>query len=107
MGLESEGMTDENIARQVAVNTDNITRLFVEEDRIRERLHTLETDRSTVLLLAQKVDNLAHDLPGMVERAATDAAEKVDAARSSDWRTRAAMLSSIVALAGFLYLLVH
>src|SRR5205814_8588937 len=107
MGLERLTDTDEALASQVAVNTDNISRLFGEQERLRERLHSLESDRATVLLLAQKVDNLARDLPGMVERAAEAAAEKVAADRYGDWRTYAALLSSLVAVAGFGYLAFH
>ena len=70
MGLESLTDTDESLEAQVAVNTDNITRLFAEQERLRDKLHVFESDRATVLLLAQKVDNLALQLPAMVERAA-------------------------------------
>ena len=107
MELESLTDTDEALASQVAVNTDNISRLFGEQERLRERLHSLESDRATVLLLAQKVDNLARDLPGMVERAAEAAAEKVSASRLNDWRTYAALVSSLVAVVTLAYLVFH
>ena len=107
MELESLTDTDEALASQVAVNTDNITRIFAEHERLRERIHGLESDRATVLLLAQKVDNLAVSLPLMVERAAEKTAEKVQAARSSDWRTWTAVISSLIALAGFVYIVAH
>lgn len=96
-GLED---VDGQLAQQVAVNTDNITHLFAEHERIRDRLHTLEGDRATILLLAQKVDNLSTELPGMVERAATSAAERVEAMRASDWRTWAALTASLCAVIG-------
>src|SRR5438874_11887572 len=102
MELESLTDTDEALTSQVAVNTDNISRLFGEQERLRERLHSVESDRATVLLLAQKVDNLARELPLMVERAAEKTAEKMAAARTSDWRTWIALLSAPVALAGFI-----
>jgi hypothetical protein len=51
MGSESLTDTDEALASQVAVNTDNISRLFAEHERLRERLHSVESDRATVLLL--------------------------------------------------------
>src|SRR5438067_13024265 len=102
MELESLTDTDEALASQVAVNTDNISRLFGEQERLRERLHSVESDRATVLLLAQKVDNLAVSLPQMVERAAEKTAEKVQAARQNDWRTWTAVLASLVSLAGFI-----
>jgi hypothetical protein len=96
-GLEE---VDGKLAEQVAVNTDNITRLFAEHERIRERLHIFESDRATMLLLAQKVDNLSASLPGMIERAAEVAAEHVEEMRTSDWRTWAALLSSLSAVVG-------
>jgi hypothetical protein len=93
---------DGKLAEQVAVNTDNITRLFAEHERIRERLHIFESDRATMLLLAQKVDNLSAALPGMIERAAEVAAEHVEEMRASDWRTWAALIGAFVAVAGLL-----
>jgi biopolymer transport protein ExbB/TolQ len=98
-GLEE---VDGQLAQQVAVNTDNITRLFAEHERIRERLHTFESDRAAVLLLAQKVDNLSESLPGMIERAAEVAAEHVEELRASDWRTWAALIASLCAVIGLL-----
>lgn len=90
---------------QVAVNTDNISRLFDELGHVRGRLHTVESDRATVLLLAQKVDDLSRQLPLMVERAANVAAERVAEEHSGDLRTTAALLGSIVAVLGFLFTL--
>ena len=87
MGSESLTDTDDALASQVAVNTDNISRLFGEQEKLRDRLHSVEADRATVLLLAQKVDNLARDLPTMVERAAETAAEKVAEADTPASRT--------------------
>jgi hypothetical protein len=98
-GLEE---VDGQLAQQVAVNTDNITRLFAEHERIRERLHTFESDRAAVLLLAQKVDNLSESLPGMIESAAKVAAEHVEELRASDWRTWAALIGAFVAVVGLL-----
>jgi biopolymer transport protein ExbB/TolQ len=98
-GLEE---VDGQLAQQVAVNTDNITRLFAEHERIRERLHTFESDRAAVLLLAQKVDNLSLQLPGMIESAAKVAAEHVEELRASDWRTWAALIASLCAVVGLL-----
>jgi biopolymer transport protein ExbB/TolQ len=98
-GLED---VDGQLAQQVAVNTDNITRLFAEHERIRERLHAFESDRAAVLLLAQKVDNLSLQLPSMIERAAEVAAEHVEEMRSSDWRTWAALVASMCAVVGLL-----
>jgi biopolymer transport protein ExbB/TolQ len=98
-GLEE---VDGQLAQQVAVNTDNITRLFAEHERIRERLHTFESDRAAVLLLAQKVDNLSLQLPGMIESAAKVAAEHVEELRASDWRTWAALIASLCAVIGLL-----
>lgn len=96
-------MTEAQLREAVAVNTDNITRLFAEQERFRIRLHTLESDRATVLLLAQKVDDLAKSLPAMVERAAETAAEKVDENHKADWRTWAALAGATVAVLGFLF----
>jgi biopolymer transport protein ExbB/TolQ len=98
-GLEE---VDGQLAQQVAVNTDNITRLFAEHERIRERLHTFESDRAAVLLLAQKVDNLSLQLPSMIERAAEVAAAHVEEMRASDWRTWAALIASLCAVIGLL-----
>ena len=42
-----------------------------------------------------------------VERAAEKTAAKVASARKSDWRTWIALLSALVALAGFVYLVTH
>ena|SRR5690242_5491775 len=104
MGSEGLDDTQHELAEQVAVNTDNITRLFAEHERMRERLHGLETDRATVLLLAQKVDNLARDLPEQVRRAAEDAAELVAArvakARTSSWALRITAASACIAAIG-------
>src|SRR2546429_4760106 len=92
--MELEGLddTDASVAEQVAVNTDNISRLFAEQEHLRERLHSLESDRATVLLLAQKVDNLVLALPEQVRFAAELAAEKVAAvaaqARTTSWQVR-------------------
>jgi predicted translin family RNA/ssDNA-binding protein len=107
-GSDREGATDSDIAARVAVNTDNITRLWDEQERIRERLHTLESDRATVLLLAQKVSDLSAELPVMVKRAATDAAQAV-ADKAADravsvWQVRAAILASFASLVGVAYL---
>jgi septal ring factor EnvC (AmiA/AmiB activator) len=104
MGSESLTDTDEALASQVAVNTDNISRLFAEHERLRERLHSVESDRATVLLLAQKVDNLARDLPQMVRQAAESAAEKVAAsaaqARATSWQVRLGVVAAIIAAVG-------
>jgi hypothetical protein len=104
MGSESLSDTDESLESQVAVNTDNITRLFAEQENMRGRLHSLESDRATVLLLAQKVDNLARDLPQMVRFAAESAAEKVAAAaaqaRSTSWQVRLGIAAAIIAALG-------
>jgi hypothetical protein len=104
MGSESLTDTDEALASQVAVNTDNISRLFAEHERLRERLHSVESDRATVLLLAQKVDNLALALPGQVQRAAENAAEAVAAqaerTRTASWQVRLGMAAAIIAAVG-------
>src|SRR5947208_1282855 len=106
MELESLTDTDEALTSQVAVNTDNISRLFGEQERLRERLHSVESDRATVLLLAQKVDNLARDLPGQVQQAANDAAERVGAAttraRNASWTIRLGVASAIIAVVGII-----
>jgi hypothetical protein len=104
MGLESLPDTERALAEQVAVNTDNITRLFAEQEKQRDKLHVLESDRATVLLLAQKVDNLARDLPQMVRQAAESAAEKVATtaaqARTSSWQVRLGIAAAVIAAAG-------
>jgi hypothetical protein len=104
MGSESLTDTDEALASQVAVNTDNISRLFAEHERLRERLHSVESDRATVLLLAQKVDNLALALPGQVQRAAEIAAEAVatqaERTRTASWQVRLGMAAAIIAALG-------
>jgi predicted RNase H-like nuclease (RuvC/YqgF family) len=106
MGSESLTDTDEALASQVAVNTDNITRLFAEHERLRERIHGLESDRATVLLLAQKVDNLSRDLPEQVRRAAELAAELVATrtarARSSSWQIRLGITAAVIAALGII-----
>jgi hypothetical protein len=104
MGSESLDDTDGALAEQVAVNTDNISRLFAEQERTRDRLHVLDSDRATVLLLAQKVDNLARELPEQVRHAADDAAERVAkaaaGARSSSWAIRLGVASAVIAALG-------
>jgi len=104
MGSESLDDTERALAEQVAVNTDNITRLFAEQEKQRDKLHVLESDRATVLLLAQKVDNLARDLPTQVRYAAELAAEKVAAtaaqARTSSWQVRLGILAAVIAAVG-------
>jgi hypothetical protein len=104
MGSGSLTDTDEALASQVAVNTDNISRLFAEHERLRERLHSVESDRATVLLLAQKVDNLALALPGQVQRAAEIAAGAVSAqaerTRTASWQVRLGMAAAIIAALG-------
>jgi hypothetical protein len=104
--MESESLndTDDSLEAQVAVNTDNISRLFAEQEKQRDKLHVLESDRATVLLLAQKVDNLARDLPQMVRFAAESAAEKVAAsaaqARATSWQVRLGIAAAIIAALG-------
>jgi hypothetical protein len=104
MGSEKLDDTDGTLAEQVAVNTDNITRLFAEQEKQRDKLHVLESDRATVLLLAQKVDNLARELPEQVRRAADDAAERVAAAtartRNTSWTIRLGIASAVIAAVG-------
>ncbi len=104
MGLGSLADTDATLEQQVAVNTDNITRLFAEQEHLRERLHSLESDRATVLLLAQKVDNLVLALPEQVRRAAELAAEKVAdvaaQARTSSWTVRLGIAAAVIAALG-------
>ena len=106
MELEGLDATEAALAEQVAVNTDNITRIFAEQERMRERLHGLESDRATVLLLAQKVDNLARDLPEQVRRAAELAAELVAdrtaRARSSNWQVRLGITAAVIAAVGII-----
>jgi predicted RNase H-like nuclease (RuvC/YqgF family) len=106
MGSESLDDTDASLEETVAVNSDNITRIFAEQERFRERLHTLESDRATVLLLAQKVDNLARDLPEQVRRAAELAAEivaeRATRARTSNWQVRLGVTAAIIAAVGIL-----
>jgi uncharacterized protein YdcH (DUF465 family) len=93
---------DSHLAEQVAVNTDNISRLFAEHEKIRDRLHTVENDRATVLLLAQKLDDLVKQLPAMVERAAGLAAQRVSERTASRWQLNLAVTSSAVAIIGLL-----
>jgi hypothetical protein len=106
MGLEGLDETEHALAEQVAVNTDNISRLFAEQEKQRDKLHVLESDRATVLLLAQKVDNLAAELPEQVRRAAELAAEKVaeatSRARSSSWQIRLGITAAIIAALGII-----
>lgn len=106
MGLESLEDTDATLEQQVAVNSDNISRLFAEQEHMRERLHTLESDRATVLLLAQKVDNLALALPEQVRRAAELAAESVAAkaarARLESWQIRLGVTAATIAALGII-----
>lgn len=106
MGSESLDDTDASLEQQVAVNTDNITRLFAEQEHLRERMHVVESDRATVLLLAQKVDNLSLALPEQVRRAAELAAEKVadtaSRARTSSWQVRLGIAAAIIAALGII-----
>jgi hypothetical protein len=111
MGSEIEQDMQAELAERVAVNTDNITRLFAEQEKIRDRLHSLEGDRATVLLLAQKLDNLALALPGMVrsaaEQAATEVADRVRNEHTSSWQLRVTMFAAFVAAAGIILTNVH
>jgi hypothetical protein len=104
MGSESLTDTDASLEQQVAVNTDNITRLFAEQEHLRERMHVVESDRATVLLLAQKVDNLSLALPEQVRHAAESAAEKVAAtattARATSWQVRIGIFAAVIAALG-------
>jgi hypothetical protein len=106
MGSESLNDTDATLEQQVAVNSDNITRLFVEQEHMRDRLHTLESDRATVLLLAQKVDNLALSLPEQVRRAAELAAdavaERAARARGTSWQIRLGITAAVIAALGII-----
>src|SRR5258708_26998634 len=112
MGAESLDDTEAALAEQVAVNTDNITRIFAEQERVRDRLHTFESDRATVLLLAQKVDDLARQLPEQVRRAAEEAAALVAdrtaetarqvansaaARRTASWQVRLGVTAAVLA----------
>jgi hypothetical protein len=106
MGSREDEQTDGALAEQVAVNTDNISRIIGEQERMRDRLHGLESDRATVLLLAQKVDNLALALPEMVRSAAELAAEKVatsaNQARAANWQVRLGITAAVIAAIGII-----
>src|SRR6266850_2970357 len=106
MELEGLDETEAALAEQVAVNTDNISRLFAEQEKQRDKLHVLESDRATVLPLAQKVDNLARDLPEQVRRAAELAAELVAdrsaRARTSNWQVRLGITAAVIAAVGII-----
>lgn len=82
---------------QVAVNTDNIGRLFEESDRTRTRLHEHESKLASVALLSQAVHELREEMPNLARQAAREAVSEFVARRHSsalaNWRVVLAALS--------------
>lgn len=88
----------QGVESQVAVNTENIARLEVEVDRLRDRCHKLESDRATVRHLKTLVENLIEDLPNLARQAAREAVSEMQRRKRADtfanWRTYATLLSA-------------
>lgn len=59
---ERESTRLDELAREVAADTARVANLELEVRTVRERLHTLESDRVAVRLLAVKVDALTTEL---------------------------------------------
>lgn len=82
----------------MAVVESRLRTVETEQQRARERLHELETDRATIRLLAKRVDDLADSVNQIAESAAERAVSKMVAARDRTRLTRygvaAALLSS-------------
>lgn len=96
--LYFEGMARDPLRETVAVAIDNISDLRREQDRIRERIHELESDRATLRLVVQQVRELTEQMPNLARRAAREAVDEYLRRRHSDtlsnWRTYAALLSA-------------
>jgi uncharacterized protein YoxC len=96
----------ESIESRVAVNSDNIGRLFAEQERLRGRIHTLESTVSGVTMLTKAVEELQESMPNLARRAAREAVAEDRRARHRDiyanLRTYAAIASSAAALASLI-----
>src|SRR2546430_161855 len=95
---------------RVAVLVERIDFALRELDRIRARLHNLETDRATVGLLKRLVEDLTEDLPNLARQAAREAVTEFLQRKHADtlgnWRTYAAIMSAGVALGALIVALV-
>ena len=95
-------VASEDIHSRVAVNTEQIRSLRGESDRMRERLHELESDRATLRLVVQQVRELTEQMPNLARRAAREAVDEYLRRRHADtlsnWRTYAALLGAGAAL---------
>src|SRR5438105_2732065 len=91
-------VASEDIHSRVAVNTEQIRSLRGESDRMRERLHELESDRATLRLVVQQVRELTEQMPNLARRAAREAVDEYLRRRHADtlsnWRTYAALLGA-------------
>jgi predicted RNase H-like nuclease (RuvC/YqgF family) len=87
----------ESVESRVAVNSSNIADLRNEVERLRERIHTLESTVSGVRMLTQAVDELQESLPTLARRAAREAVAEDRRARNADamgrWRIYAMFMS--------------
>jgi hypothetical protein len=91
-------MASDPLRETVAVNTEQIRSLRGESDRMRERLHELESDRATLRLVVTQVRELSEQMPNLARRAAREAVDEYLRRRHADtlsnWRTYAALLSA-------------
>jgi ferric-dicitrate binding protein FerR (iron transport regulator) len=92
----------DSLESRVAVNSDNIGRLFAESDRTRARLHEHESALATVALLSQTVHDLREDMPQLARSAAREAVTELRRREHSDvltnWRVILAALTLGVAV---------
>lgn len=92
----------DSLESRVAVNVDNIARLFVEQDRQRERIHNLGSAVAAVRLECHELSDLKEELPTLARQAAREAVTEFNRRKHSDalanWRTYAALLSAGIAL---------
>ena len=77
-------MGSEELRERVAVNSGNIADLRREQERTRERLHELESDRATLRLLVGQVKELSEQMPTLARRAAREAVDEYLRRRHAD-----------------------
>jgi aspartokinase len=100
----------ESLGSRVAANAVAIATLERETDRLRERVHKLESTARGVEHLAKDVEALHASLPTLARQAANEAVteylKRQHAERFSNWRTYAALLSAGAALGALVLALI-
>ena len=101
----------EELGSRVAVNSDNIARLWEEVERHRLSIHELRSAVQGVAVLSRVVTELQEQMPNLARQAAREAvAEMLRRKRSetfANWRMYLAVGGFGVALGAFIVSLVH